>query len=330
MSINRISSKIKFRALAIILSSGILTAGLTSCSESEFEEEVPYVGYEDTSIDTNTLQDLKGKDLNILFIGNSFGVDVSFYLPDLLACNNIRNIKIGRLYKGDCTLSRHCEGYEKQEAIYEDYYQSINNTWEKAAENCTLQETLANEKWNIVILQEHSCYYDNAENILRCAEELENDITKELGYKPRFIWLMSWAYAKSCRKAEFARYDYSQAKMFNAIINTTYHAIRTSGLFSAIVPCGTAVQNIRHTRLNNHPWDFTRDGYHMDLGAGRFLLGYTLFQSIIAPIARDSLQTDSFRVNAGNIAVTDENIDLLMQCAQLAIKQKYKLSSTDE
>lgn len=329
MSINCISLKIKLRIFVIVLSSGILT-GLLSCSKSEFEEEVPYVGYEDTSMGTNRLQDLEDKDLNILFIGNSFGVDVSFYLPDLLAINNIRNIKIGRLYKGDCTLSQHCEGYERQEAIYEDYYQSINNIWEKAAENCTLQETLANEKWNIVILQEHSCYYDNAENLLRYAEELENDITKELGYKPHFVWLMSWAYAKNCRKTEFARYGYNQVKMFNAIINTSYHAVRTSGLFSAIVPCGTAIQNIRHTRLNNYPWDFTRDGYHIDLGAGRFLLSYTFFQSIIAPMTKDTLQTDSFRVNAGNMGVTDENIDLLTECARLAIKQKYKLSSTDE
>jgi hypothetical protein len=93
-----------------------------------------------------------------------------------------------------------------------------------------------------------------------------------------------------------------------------------------IIPSATAVQNIRNTALNNPPLDFTRDGYHIDFGAGRYLLACTWFQTLVAPCFNTTVSGNSFRIEAGNIPVTGNNSELLQKAARYACSKRFEVS----
>ena len=56
--------------------------------------------------------------LRILGIGNSFTDDGMMYLPELLEAAGIRNVVLGRLYIGGCSLERHCKEYAAGNTSY--------------------------------------------------------------------------------------------------------------------------------------------------------------------------------------------------------------------
>ena len=60
--------------------------------------------------------------LRILAIGNSFSDDGMEHLPALLESLGVKDVELARLYVGGCTLARHMEFYNKQEAAYLFYH----------------------------------------------------------------------------------------------------------------------------------------------------------------------------------------------------------------
>ena len=75
--------------------------------------------------------------LRILGIGNSFTDDGMMYLPELLEAAGIRNVVLGRLYIGGCSLERHCREYAAGNTSY-TYSKSTNNRWETVSKKATL------------------------------------------------------------------------------------------------------------------------------------------------------------------------------------------------
>ena len=75
--------------------------------------------------------------LRILGIGNSFTDDGMMYLPELLEAAGIRNVVLGRLYIGGCSLERHCREYAAGNTSY-TYSKSTDNRWETVSKKATL------------------------------------------------------------------------------------------------------------------------------------------------------------------------------------------------
>ena len=93
--------------------------------------------------------------LRILGIGNSFTDDGMMYLPELLEAAGIRNVVLGRLYIGGCSLERHCREYAAGNTSY-IYSKSTDNRWETVSKKATLLDGLTDERWDIVVLQQAS------------------------------------------------------------------------------------------------------------------------------------------------------------------------------
>ena len=93
--------------------------------------------------------------LRILGIGNSFTDDGMMYLPQLLEAAGIRNVVLGRLYIGGCSLERHCREYIGSTPAY-IYYKSTSNRWETISKKATLLDGLTDERWDVVVLQQAS------------------------------------------------------------------------------------------------------------------------------------------------------------------------------
>ena len=88
---------------------------------------------------------------------------------------------------------------------------------------------------------------------------------------------MTWAYQGNSTHADFSKYGNNQMTMYSAIINTVKEKIKTNTSIDGILPCGTAIQNLRTSYLGD---TLTRDGYHLSYTTGRFAAGLTWFRTL--------------------------------------------------
>ena len=67
--------------------------------------------------------------LKILAIGNSFSEDATEYIPMIARDLGIKNITVGNMYIGGCTIEKHASNARNNEAAYKYYkntFQEIN------------------------------------------------------------------------------------------------------------------------------------------------------------------------------------------------------------
>lgn len=267
--------------------------------------------------------------LKILGIGNSFTDDGIQYLPDLLEHAGIDNVLLGRVVRGGCSLEKHHQIYLTGEAGYARYDKSYpgKNAWEKVKDSCRFVEAVADEAWDLIVIQQVSelaGVYGTFQPYLN--DLIDAIVTNCPNAGVSLAWQMTWAYGRDFDHKKVDYYRRDQDTMFHAIINTVKTLIAETGI-DIIIPSATAVQNVRNTALNNPPLDLTRDGYHIDLGAGRYLLACTWFQTLIAPCFNTSVNGNSFRVDKGNIPVADDNFEILQKAACYAVSRRFEISS---
>ena len=130
--------------------------------------------------------------LRILAIGNSFSNDATEYLPALLGNMDVKDVEVARLYVGGCSLQRHMEFYNKEEAAYQFYTSKAGvNKWEKAEELVTLQYALQLGEWDIITMQQasgDSGIYDSYKTYL---PQLIAAV-KKAQPNARLAWHMTW------------------------------------------------------------------------------------------------------------------------------------------
>ncbi|MDR1224940.1 MAG: DUF4886 domain-containing protein [Tannerella sp.] len=285
------------------------------------EEVAPAAGFRNNVLPRNPAS------LRILGIGNSFTDDGMQYLPDLLEHAGIENVTLGRLVLGGCSLERHYRLYTSGDPAYK-YLKSYpgKNVWEEAKGQCTFRDAVADENWDIVVLQQVSQdagMYETCQPYLR---QLMDAIAVNCSNAGVCIgWQMTWAYGRASEHPGFANYNRSQTDMYDAIVRTVKTLTADTGI-DIIIPSGTAVQNLRTGEMNNPPLDLTRDGYHIDLGAGRYTLACTWFQALIAPCLGKTVAGNSFRTKNGNVPVDDRTADACQKAAQHACSNRFEVT----
>jgi hypothetical protein len=90
-----------------------------------------------------------------------------------------------------------------------------------------------------------------------------------------------------------------------------------------IIPSGTAIQSLRMSAVNNPPMDFTRDGYHLDLGSGRYAAACTWYETLIKPYTHISMMGNTLRPDVGT-KVSEEMAPYIHKAAKRAVKQPFK------
>jgi hypothetical protein len=266
--------------------------------------------------------------LKILGIGNSFTDDGMQYLPDLLKSAGIGNVTLGKLVLGGCSLERHHRLYHSGEAAY-NYQKSFpgKNSWEDVKKQCTFTEAVADENWDVIVIQQVSSnagIYATYQPYLK--ELIDAMVTHCSNAGVSLAWQMTWAYGTASTHEGFANYHRDQTEMYRAITQTVQTMIADTGI-DIVIPSGTAIQNLRTTQVNNPPLDLTRDGYHIDLGAGRYTLACTWFQALIAPCLSTSIAGNPFLIDNGNIPVTPGNADACRKAAQYACSKRFEISA---
>ena len=277
--------------------------------------------------------------LRILAIGNSFSDDGMEYLPLLLDNMGVENVELARLYVGGCSLERHVRFYNEHKAPYQFYYSATKhfkgpkahtdiplraaeaNLWQKT-EGVSLIDALKWGEWDIITMQQVSGLsglYDSYQPYLN---ELIAIVRK---YQPeaKIAWQMTWAYSTDSQHGDFPRYDRDQQKMLAAIY-AAVEQMRREVKFDYIIPAGTAIQSLRLSDVNNAPLDLTRDGYHMDLGGGRYALACVWYETLIKPFTHRSMVGNTLYTEQGRVKVNKDNAHYFHKAAKKAVKRPFK------
>lgn len=266
--------------------------------------------------------------LRILAIGNSFSDDGMEHLPALLQEMGIKRVELARLYVGGCTLQRHVEFFDKQQAAYAFYHSKAGeNKWVKSNAKYSIQQALAMGEWDIVTMQQASGYSGQYETF-------RPHLDKLIGYvraaqpQAHLAWHMTWSYSSDSKHQHYHHYDNSQAKMDAAIMQAVFQIRRDFDCFDYIIPSGTAIRMLRLSPVNNSPKDFTRDGYHLDYGAGRYAAACVWYETLVRPFEGKRVVDTSLEITNKGKGSRDAKGDVAIysrKAAELAAKKPFKV-----
>lgn len=213
--------------------------------------------------------------LKVLAIGNSFSEDaVEQYLYDLGKAAGVKMV-IGNMYIGGATLEMHYNNATDDAAAY-DYRKIGEDGVKTSTPGTAIATALTDENWDYVSLQQQSGLsgiYDAYVAHLPALVAYVADLTMP---ETQLIFHQTWAYSTTSNHSDFPRYGNNQEQMYAAITQAVRKASILTGL-DYVVPAGTAIQNGRNTLLGQ---SFTRDGYHLSFGVGRYTAACTWFEAL--------------------------------------------------
>lgn len=211
--------------------------------------------------------------LCILAIGNSFSQDaVEQYLYELFEAAGIK-VVVGNMYIGGCTLKTHWSHAQSGEGAYA--YRKVTDGVKREQKGVSLATALADEKWDIVTLQQASGYsgeYDSykpylAEMIAYVADKTD-----------AALWFhQTWAYAQSSTHKAFPKYGNNQMTMYGEIMQAVRQAVADNTAIVGVIPSGTAIQNARTSFYGD---TYNRDGYHLETTYGRYTAACAWFEAL--------------------------------------------------
>lgn len=206
--------------------------------------------------------------LKVLAIGNSFSEDAVEQNLYELAQAQGDSLVIGNAYIPGCSIDRHWSDAQTNKAEYN--YRKIIGGVKTNKKDQNLEQIIKDENWDIITLQQCSPQsgqyntYTNIQNLMKYILE------KTKNKKFRFMFHMTWAYAKNSNHSAFINYDRDQLKMYNCIINATKKVLKEQKI-KTVIPDGTAIQNGR-TIFGDI---LNRDGYHLSKTLGRYITACT-------------------------------------------------------
>ena len=201
--------------------------------------------------------------IRVLCIGNSFSWDaVEQELVPLCDAKGVQ-VEVHNLYYGGCSLQQHAEFLAKDTAAY-SHRVCTNAEGRVVKDTISLRQALRDGKYDVISLQQAS--HDSG---IRSSYEpwLTTLIDTVRAYQPeaQLYWMQTWAYSKDAKHPAYPRYQSDQQVMWDSIQACIKSQITNHKL--QIIPCGSAIQNARHTKLGD---TLCRDGYHLNYVYGRY------------------------------------------------------------
>lgn len=211
----------------------------------------------------------------ILAIGNSFSVDAMQHLWEILIAEGYTDFVLGNLYIGGCSIDTHKSHIDKGDVAY-TFFTNTGSGWKNT--QASIQAGLTYTDWDVVTVQQASGYsgiadtYNNLQYVVDYARKTVNNPDLKV------YWHMTWAYQSNSTHGDFAKYGKSQMTMYNAIINAVKEKVKTNASIDGILPCGTAIQNLRTSYLGD---TLTRDGYHLSEDIGRYTASLVWYKKLM-------------------------------------------------
>ncbi len=274
----------------------------------EPDEDVPVIPDEPDDVFDPT-EDKEKQDwaedgaLKILCIGNSFSVDSMEYVYGVAQAAGVKNIVLGNLYIGGCSLATHLSNLQGDKGAY-TYYTNTSGSWSSTGGK-KISDAVKSDDWDFISIQQVSGYsgvedsYADLDAIL--------DIVEPMNPSARLVWHMTWAYKTGSGHADFPKYDKNQMTMYNAIVNAVQAKVLTDDRIEIVIPAGTSIQNARTSYVGDN---FTRDGYHLN-DYGRFI-GSLTFVKALTGLSIDGITYKLDSMTENNLLVAIDAVNKAM------------------
>lgn len=250
--------------------------------------------------------------LKVLAIGNSFSEDaVEQNLYEIAAAAG-KEIIIGNMYIGGCTIDKHLDCIAGDKPAYR--YRKITDGKTAETYNFKLSDAIKDEEWDVVSVQQASGYSGLPESYARLGELCA--WVRANAPQAKIIFHQTWAYSKTSNHNHFPWYDRDQQKMFDAILAASGEAVKACGI-TTVVPSGRAIQIARGTVLDAFGDDLTRDGFHLDLKAGRYIAAATWYETLF----RRSVVGNKYCPDYLN----KKQLRLAQKCAHSAVRRQRRV-----
>lgn len=251
--------------------------------------------------------------IKILAIGNSFSEDaIENYLYDFAKAAG-HKVLIANMYIGGSSLETHWTNASDNRPAY--HLRVISPDGSKTAFNDrTIEEAVSSENWDYISFQQVSQLSGIADSYKEYLPQLLA-YTKPLTTNPdlKYILHQTWAYAADSDHFGFPNYDKDQMKMYQAIVDAVSQA-KAHFDIDMVVPAGTAIQNGRTSYIGDR---FTRDGYHLNLGIGRFTAAAAWFETLFGNILSNSYAPEGF---------STYDVDLVKAAAAAAVAKPKEVT----
>lgn len=254
--------------------------------------------------------------LYILAIGNSFSVDAMQYLYQILQELGYKDIYLGNLYIGGCTLQTHAGNVTNNSKAY-TYYVNKTGSWTKTANFAPLN-AMKEMDWDYVSMQQASGFSGVADSYEPYLSTVVESVKANCPDAKR-MWHMTWAYQGNSTHSDFGKYGNDQMTMYNAIVNAVRTKVLSRGDFDFVIPNGTVVQNLRTSFIGDN---ITRDGYHMSYDIGRFATALMWARQITGKSIEGVSYTPS------GYSYTEEDILAIKEAVDNAYKTPYEVTAS--
>ena len=277
---------------------------------------IPFWGFASTALP-------QGRDtLRVLTVGNSFSEDCMQWLPDLLEAAGIHNVILGNLAYPGCSMEKHCVLASENSPSYLFYKSGSGNKW-SLVRGKTFQEGLQDEPWDIISLQQVSGLSGVWESYEPWLETLKALVlANATNPEVVLVWHQTWSYSRTSGHGDFPRYQSDQKRMYESILSCNRKVTDGHGI-EVLVPDGAATMLLRSTKANPGTDDITRDGFHHDLGMGRFLLSCVWFEAIIRPCLGISVRNNPCRLEGTEFELDPSTAEICRRTAVKAVRKPY-------
>lgn len=187
------------------------------------------------------------KQIKLLAIGNSFSVNASKYLNDIVKASGNCELIFGHAMIGGCPLEKHWNLACRNEANPED---PEGKPYSFKGKKVGLREMLTAEKWQYVTIQQYSLISFKVETYRPFAKNLYDYIKK---YAPdaEVVIHQTWAYRADDK--ELFKGDFNAVKMYRQLTDAYYTIAKELGC--RVIPVGTAFQ----LAYESPEWEFKTD-----------------------------------------------------------------------
>ena len=111
--------------------------------------------------------------------------------------------------------------------------------------------------------------------------------------------------------------------MYRGIVSSVEQLMRETSV-EVVVPSGTAIQDLRNTALCDS-LDLTRDGYHLNPGAGRYTAACAWFQTLVAPAFGTNVAGNGCRLAGTPHELTPQEAEACQEAARRACIRRFSV-----
>ena len=272
--------------------------------------------------------DLEDSVLKVLVIGNGHSMDAAELLYDVFQAENpSQSVVLGVLSADGADMAEHSLNATKDLCAY-NYYKNTG-TW-AVQENAALTDALADEQWDVIVLQQMnykaglageyvSTYFSQIISTIRTHQEAE----------PKLAWHMVWANPEGEYLDGAAREDwkalhenwyagadgmYDSSVMYEKIAGCTQKQIMTNKEISLVIPAATAIEYAQQVLGRTYSQVY-RDETHLS-DYGQLIAAYVWYAQLMG---LDSVSGVNLEQIAGGVNVTEDMKQDIMACVNWAL-----------